>query len=507
MPSGKQRVKFSLITTVDPETGKERTQFVPQIRDDAKLSKEQLVLIEEFSGDHQRREEQRRIHEEMSDFPPEHPLYEPPTVDPNSLSEEDVTRYTVNGRFPNDGYDYSRHFRGKLAQGQFLANHQYEDAIDVKIETVEEEIALDEDESLDEETKELMRMNELILDKREKLPAHDFDNADEAERLTKELFDEAVEAFEFDFDEQEGEFEEDAHDDFDDLLMELQKEPGIVGSEDERKERATQLKSILKKKLQRKIPDRMTSTEYDEEKRVLDETFDAFFDQYEDHYIGQLDDMMLPEREIGHDEVKRILSEFQFEQEFDHFRGVVDLTHDKDRPSEKLMKTLRSGAPEGYYVWDKRAQKRLKDSDLDRKQVLPYIESRVERMLDEDPENEGTHVVEVKVREQWDCESIVSTFTNSVNHPETVEEGLTARQKKKIELSKKNGVPLGVFEKDTDAKASLQDQLDEEMNGDSINLGAKRDKKEPKELKRLRKKLQRELKRERREAKKELKGA
>lgn len=402
----------------------------------------------------------------------------------------------MNGTFPNDGYDYSVHFKEDFSSVNMLINEDYEDPTDIKLENLLEN---DEDMEDDEEALELKKLQKFISSKTAQ--HHDFTDEEEAERLAHELFDEIeddeiYEEFgEIDYNEID---DDDARGDFDNMISNLVNEE-VLEDEEDHEFRLQQLKVAMRKKIENKIPNTI-ETEYEESKRLLDEDFDLFFDQYRDEMIGQLDDMDIPQRELEHDDIKRILSEFQFEQEYDHFRAAIDLTHDQDVPKESVMRMLKKGAPEGYYVLDQRAKRRLKENDLDRVQIIPFVESRMKRIMEEDPDNENTEVVEIKVRDQFDCESIISTFTNTLNHPELLEEELTEAQKKKIKLSKKTGMPLGVF--DTKSKAEEPDVSTES----AINLGAKRSKNESKEEKKLRKQLLKELKKERREAKKQLKG-
>lgn len=133
--------------------------------------------------------------------------------------------------------------------------------------------------------------------------------------------------------------------------------------------------------------------------------------------------------------------------------------------------------------------------------------------------------------EQWDCETIVSTYSNLDNHPTILrEENVNKRKKKRsalanmdhdalvaaangnapnnktIVLSKKTGMPLGVFEtakkeeeREINAKAAAE--------AEAIALLSKREKSETKEEKKARKEAVKQLKNQRRQEKKQWKTA
>lgn len=103
-----------------------------------------------------------------------------------------------------------------------------------------------------------------------------------------------------------------------------------------------------------------------------------------------------------------------------------------------------------------------------------------------------------KPKEKWDCESIISTYSNLENHPTLIREE-PKKKKKTIQLSKKTGIPIGVLP--TKEKEEEDDDLISE------NLGKKRNKNETKEEKRLRKKMIKMENRMKRQLKKETKKA
>merc|ERR1712137_721452 len=104
--------------------------------------------------------------------------------------------------------------------------------------------------------------------------------------------------------------------------------------------------------------------------------------------------------------------------------------------------------------------------------------------------------------EQWDCESILSTYSNLYNHPTVLD-----APKKTIKLSSKTGAPVGFVGKN---RIKEEEESDEEGDYDTVstvstNLGERRPTKETKEEKRARKQAVKEARRNRRKEKKETK--
>ncbi|XP_046386670.1 protein LTV1 homolog [Ischnura elegans] len=70
--------------------------------------------------------------------------------------------------------------------------------------------------------------------------------------------------------------------------------------------------------------------------------------------------------------------------------------------------------------------------------------------LPEEDENEDEETIEVdassKDDRKWDCESILSTYSNIYNHPKLIKDNFSS--KNTIKISAKTGVPLGVLRSD-----------------------------------------------------------
>eukprot|EP00977_Amphora_coffeiformis_P023346 scaffold13066_cov145-Amphora_coffeaeformis.AAC.3 len=125
------------------------------------------------------------------------------------------------------------------------------------------------------------------------------------------------------------------------------------------------------------------------------------------------------------------------------------------------------------------------------------------RPPEEDVLIDGKSYFSEKIRNPWDCESIISTYSNLDNNPVTIGPGGGRRRKQRkdkksqdptepvqqIQLSNKTGLPLGVL----NSRQNDDDEDEEESNyydGDttmSVNRGLARKKNETAEEKRARK--------------------
>lgn len=94
-------------------------------------------------------------------------------------------------------------------------------------------------------------------------------------------------------------------------------------------------------------------------------------------------------------------------------------------------------------------------------------------------------------KEEWDCESICSTYSNVLNHPKVIGWVMTRgvmcrvpkKPVKKIQISKKTGMPIV-----EEAPEEALEEVPEEVEMEPVcNSGEKRNKKETAEEKRLRK--------------------
>ncbi|XP_075059198.1 protein LTV1 homolog [Mixophyes fleayi] len=133
-----------------------------------------------------------------------------------------------------------------------------------------------------------------------------------------------------------------------------------------------------------------------EQLALLDERFEKFYEQFDDDEIGALDNAEL-EGFINADSTR--------------LQDVVD----------------------DYFK--QRAKDCVKLKDLEPRSGLDVIEE------DEDKEEMQTIVIE-QPAEKWDCESILSTYSNLYNHPQIIKD---PPKTKTIKVSAKTGIPLGVL--------------------------------------------------------------
>mmetsp|Transcript_13452 Transcript_13452/g.53443 ORF Transcript_13452/g.53443 Transcript_13452/m.53443 type:complete len:515 (+) Transcript_13452:43-1587(+) len=214
---------------------------------------------------------------------------------------------------------------------------------------------------------------------------------------------------------------------------------------------------------------------------VLDAQFERMVHEFSDDEIGELDDedpRLQGNWDLGN--LESVLDEF-----IDSTKPLVD-PDTLVAPEEIVRRKNEGKAP---------APERGDDGDYE----------------DEEEEEEALPLtwVPVKVEPEWDCESILSTYSSAYNHPKLVDVG----PKPRIELSKR-GMPLAALSNGK-AKAALaaldsDDEEESEEEGDeastmSVNHGAKRKRKETAEEKRARKAAVKAMRRDRRMQKKELK--
>ncbi|KAM4040960.1 protein LTV1 homolog [Anomaloglossus baeobatrachus] len=134
-----------------------------------------------------------------------------------------------------------------------------------------------------------------------------------------------------------------------------------------------------------------------EQLTLLDERFEKFYEQFDDDEIGALDNAEL---------------EGFIHADSNRLQDVVD----------------------NYFK--EKATECLKLKDLQHRPELELIEE------DEEEKEEMQTVVIEEPREKWDCESILSTYSNLYNHPQMIKDPPKA---KPIKVSTKTGIPLGVL--------------------------------------------------------------
>ncbi|XP_043916020.1 protein LTV1 homolog [Protopterus annectens] len=194
-----------------------------------------------------------------------------------------------------------------------------------------------------------------------------------------------------------------------------------------------------------------------EQLTLLDERFEKFYEQFDEDEIGALDNAEL--------------------------EGYIATD------STRLQ----------YVIQDFYSQKAKECKKLD--DLCSEEESHVNKDDEECSQEEDLENVVVKEpKEKWDCESILSTYSNLYNHPTLIIEPPT--KTKLVEVSKKTGVPLGVLPQRS--LTSKQVERMQMINDSDLPRAATqpRDKSETKDERKTRKKAIKEERKERRMEKK-----
>ncbi|KAL4705462.1 hypothetical protein ACJJTC_007034 [Scirpophaga incertulas] len=208
---------------------------------------------------------------------------------------------------------------------------------------------------------------------------------------------------------------------------------------------------------------------------LLDGRFEKMFAEYDDTEVGALD--------------------------LDDIEGFMPESHDR------LLRAAEQFEEASH------RQRLERDLEISRMRSLQEIS--------EEDEDEDLVEVPVEPKEKWDCETILSTYSNLYNHPKIIEE---PKKPKKIEISSKTGMPKGALGKDNKLTANALAKLnalynttdsdgneDAETNVESVmstlSVLSIRPKDEAPEEKKERKRLLKEYRKERRIEKKANKEA
>ena len=254
-----------------------------------------------------------------------------------------------------------------------------------------------------------------------------------------------------------------------------------------------------------------------EEEKALCEKFEETLLEYDSDEIGDN-----PEEEIegrlpleGDEQVEAALDDFLLEKEDDVFmRG-------RQRDEESGVKQGGSGF--SALVGTRMVPaKEIDDLGLDQNQpvqpIQELLDQATERLAEphvKPPAEEifidGKSYFSERERNPWDCESILSTYSNLDNNPVTIQSsrkrGKRKNKKKgsvgipeneeasvvQIQLSNKTGLPLGVLSTQNDDD---EDDFDDDYTGMSVNKGIARSKTESAAEKKARKaavKLERQM--------------
>ncbi|KAJ8306209.1 hypothetical protein KUTeg_016754 [Tegillarca granosa] len=177
---------------------------------------------------------------------------------------------------------------------------------------------------------------------------------------------------------------------------------------------------------------------------LLDDRFEKLYEQYDDSEIGALDHEDIDGNlQQGSHMLDTILEEFEKQQEEKKLKDVVD---ENERNNDDEVEV---------------------DSDNDTGDLI--------KMVVEEP------------KEKWDCESILSTYSNLYNHPKLIEE---PKKEKKINLTAKIGVPDDVLHKPGFTRKQIEQEMRANLRADRASTYRPKD--ETNEEKKSRKKAVKE---------------
>lgn len=196
-----------------------------------------------------------------------------------------------------------------------------------------------------------------------------------------------------------------------------------------------------------------------EQLTLLDDRFEKFYEQFDDDEIGALDNAEL--------------------------EGYIE--PDSTRLEEVIQEYFKHKQREA-----------LRPEDLGHA-ALPVLEE------DDEEEEEELETVVIKAPdEKWDCETIISTYSNIYNRPKIIQE---PQKSKQIRVSSKTGIPLEVLPS-RGPTAKQAERMTRINDSDLPRVGTQtRDKKESTEEKRARKQAIKGERKERRAEKKANKTA
>jgi len=219
-----------------------------------------------------------------------------------------------------------------------------------------------------------------------------------------------------------------------------------------------------------------------EEERVLCEKFEETLLEYDSDDLGDMpEEEIVGDRPLDDTQLVRAMDDFQTEKVDDILMTGVSRQRDGGSGFSALMGNRMVPAHELHGVPEE-------EPALSAVEVLQQATDRLSlppvKPPAEDVLIDGISYYSQKERNPFDCESILSTYSDLANHPLMIE----SSKPKSIELSKKTGLPLGVLPSRYDRDEDADDDDDEfDETSVSVNKGVARNKKESKEEKRARK--------------------
>jgi len=219
--------------------------------------------------------------------------------------------------------------------------------------------------------------------------------------------------------------------------------------------------------------------------------------------------------------------DFQFEQVIKQYNSDDDEEDEEDEDEthgqslkESYQEVLASDSVEhkektyqpGIDQEEKHGKEGKKEKLENKKAHLKTLK-KLEKSLMEEPDDLASvhtaidNMFAVAVKERWDCESIISTYSNLENHPAIIVEPKKLKSKKIIKLHEKTGIPLGILpsKKDIVTLKKEKSEKEEEEEEEPVNFGEARSKEETKLDKKARKAAVKALRKQNRQRKKQLK--
>jgi len=221
--------------------------------------------------------------------------------------------------------------------------------------------------------------------------------------------------------------------------------------------------------------------------RLIDEQFDHMLGQYDDNDIGELNarDPMVMGAGVAKPEDPEFQEYIQYRQR------------------QKALRSVRQ--PSSFANLDKVALE-----EKEKMQEVPEIERQESSGSDFDESILANLYPPKKFDDTFDCESIITTYSNLENHPKLIVE-----PKNKIKISSKTGIPLGVLTGKSSGGGAVnqkQAKADLDVDGEApekihAHIQQARPEDETPEERKMRKKALKETRRAAREKNKMVKKA
>lgn len=240
------------------------------------------------------------------------------------------------------------------------------------------------------------------------------------EELDDDFVMQAMEGDEDDDDDEEGEWEDEEEDGENDMDFDSDNLNDDDENEDELMDR---LAPLMRKSRFDEEETKSRFTEYsmsssvirrNEQLSLLDDRFEKFYASYDDPELGDLAlDDIEGDWHQKHPVVMQCFKEFK--------KQTDDLKYDKE--------------------WDRERVKKYAN-------VVEGEQDPTEELVD--------YEVEDDKEKKWDCESILSTYSNIYNHPKLIDEPRSKRREATIQIDPKTGLPTNVLRGGTDGQLTAK---------------------------------------------------